>query len=77
MDLHRRSRTMTPNLGTGIRIAPGSVLTVEGAKGHEFFVVERGQAGVSRNGQPVAVLGPGDHFGEIALLTPPAVVRPR
>ncbi len=31
-------------------------------------MIESGRAGVSRGGRPVAVLGPGDHFGEIALL---------
>jgi CRP-like cAMP-binding protein len=51
-------------------VAAGRRLTRETAIGSEFFVIESGRAGVSRGGRAVAVLGPGDHFGEVALLTP-------
>ena len=37
-------------------------------KGIGFFVITDGAARVSANGKDLAVLGPGDHFGEIALL---------
>jgi len=33
-----------------------------------FFVVLEGTIRIERNGEPVAELGPGDFFGEIALL---------
>jgi CRP-like cAMP-binding protein len=33
-----------------------------------FFFVESGTASVTQDGQRRATLGPGDHFGEIALL---------
>ena len=46
----------------------GKVITQEGDFGHEFFVVEEGAAEVTRGGDKVAELGPGDFFGEIALL---------
>jgi CRP/FNR family cyclic AMP-dependent transcriptional regulator len=46
----------------------GRVLAREGDYGHEFFVVASGSAVVSINDVSVAVLGPGDFFGEIALL---------
>ena len=34
----------------------------------EFFIILDGTATVTRDGQVVATLGPGDHFGEISLL---------
>ncbi|HYV01975.1 MAG TPA: cyclic nucleotide-binding domain-containing protein, partial [Actinomycetota bacterium] len=35
---------------------------------HEFFVIEEGAAEVTVDGDRVDALGPGDFFGEIALL---------
>ena len=40
----------------------------EGKEGVAFFVIQQGEVEVSLAGQVVAQLGPGDHFGEIALL---------
>jgi CRP/FNR family cyclic AMP-dependent transcriptional regulator len=47
----------------------GTVITREGRPGREFFVLISGSAEVTKNGKKVAELGPGDWFGEIALLT--------
>jgi SAM-dependent methyltransferase len=44
----------------------GSVLVAEGAPGDEVFVILDGAAEVTRRGEPVARLGPGDLFGEMA-----------
>jgi CRP/FNR family cyclic AMP-dependent transcriptional regulator len=49
--------------------APGQTVTVEGESGVGFFVIESGVAEVSVRGDVRATLGPGDSFGEIALLT--------
>jgi CRP/FNR family transcriptional regulator len=46
----------------------GETVIEEGRGGAGFWVVESGNATVSIKGQMVASLGPGDHFGEIALL---------
>jgi CRP-like cAMP-binding protein len=46
----------------------GHVLAEEGQSGVGFFVIEDGQAHVSVGGQEVGRLGPGDYFGEIALI---------
>lgn len=46
----------------------GESVTVEGAAGDGFFVVEAGEAEVSVDGEPRGTVGPGDHVGEIALL---------
>jgi CRP-like cAMP-binding protein len=48
--------------------AAGSTVTVEGEQGVGFFVIEEGEAEVTVGGEPRRTLGPGDHFGEVALL---------
>jgi CRP/FNR family cyclic AMP-dependent transcriptional regulator len=47
----------------------GSTVVEEGATGAGFFVVEDGHAEVTVGGEARRMLQPGDHFGEIALLT--------
>jgi CRP-like cAMP-binding protein len=51
------------------RFAKGDTVTKEGIGGAGFFVVEDGQGEVTVEGQPRGTIGPGDYFGEIALLT--------
>ena len=48
--------------------AAGHAITGEGEGGVGFFLLESGTATVSRNGEKLATLGSGDHFGEVALL---------
>jgi CRP/FNR family transcriptional regulator, cyclic AMP receptor protein len=50
------------------RFTAGSNLTTQGTLGVAFFIITEGEAEVSVDGQPVQRLGPGDHFGEIALI---------
>jgi CRP/FNR family cyclic AMP-dependent transcriptional regulator len=47
----------------------GKTITEEGADGLGFFVIESGEAEVTVEGETRRTLGPGDHFGEVALLT--------
>jgi CRP-like cAMP-binding protein len=55
----------------GIReIDEGAALLGAGEIGDEFFVVLDGKVEVRRDGAPLAQLGSGDHFGELALLDP-------
>jgi CRP/FNR family transcriptional regulator, cyclic AMP receptor protein len=56
------------NLASYLELPAGSKLTSQGAAGHEFIVVFEGQVEVIKGGTVVAELGPGDFFGEIALL---------
>jgi voltage-gated potassium channel len=49
-------------------VSPGVKLTGEGASGYSFFVLREGTATVSIDGTEVRTLGPGDFFGELALL---------
>ncbi len=51
-----------------IDFQPGTVLTKEGQLGYEFFMIVDGKAKVERGGKQVAVLGPGDFFGELSML---------
>ena len=46
----------------------GQDLTTEGKGGAGFFVIESGEAVVSVDGHERRTLGPGDYFGEIALI---------
>jgi CRP-like cAMP-binding protein len=48
--------------------AEGHQIAMEGEGGLVFFVVESGEATVEVHGREVARLGPGDSFGEIALI---------
>lgn len=54
-------------LGTSISITEGQELTQQGRTGREFGVVLDGTATVSIDGQQVATLKAGDHFGAMAL----------
>ena len=45
-------------------------LVREGAKGGTFFLITSGHARVTRGGQEVDMLGPGDYFGELSLFDP-------
>jgi CRP-like cAMP-binding protein len=51
-----------------VTVEKGRVLVQEGTSGHEAFVIVEGTATVERKGLTVASLGPGNHFGELALL---------
>lgn len=46
----------------------GQSVIQEGEKGEELFIVLSGRVRVSRAGAELATFGPGDHFGEMALV---------
>jgi CRP-like cAMP-binding protein len=48
--------------------AAGDTVTAEGTSGVGFFVIESGEAKVTIHGEDRRRLGPGDYFGEVALL---------
>lgn len=50
------------------RFSAGDTVTQEGAGGVGFFVVEEGRADVTVGGESRGSVGPGDYFGEIALI---------
>jgi CRP/FNR family cyclic AMP-dependent transcriptional regulator len=51
-----------------ISVESGRVLVREGDFSYEFMAIEEGEAEVTRGGEHVADLGPGDFFGETGLL---------
>ena len=51
-----------------ISVDAGRVLTTQGDFGREAFVIVEGTARVEIDGNEVATLGPGQQFGELALL---------
>ncbi len=55
-------------LGTQVDVRDGKVLTQQGRPGREFFVIRDGKARCLIDDTQVAELGPGDYFGEMALL---------
>lgn len=52
-----------------VDLPAGKTLMTEGARGREFFVLIEGTADVRSNTRLLPSLGPGDFFGEIALVT--------
>jgi CRP-like cAMP-binding protein len=57
------------SLTTRLESPAGSVLARQGDLGREFMILLEGQVDVRCNGEIVATRGPGDHVGEIALLS--------
>jgi CRP-like cAMP-binding protein len=53
---------------TPLDLKAGKVLARQGEIGREFLILLEGQVEVARDGKIIAVRGPGDFIGEIALL---------
>ncbi|HVD59040.1 MAG TPA: cyclic nucleotide-binding domain-containing protein, partial [Thermoleophilaceae bacterium] len=51
-----------------VSVEEGKVLVGEGDFSYELMAIEEGSAEVTRGGEHVADLGPGDFFGEMGLL---------
>ena len=51
-----------------VTVDAGRELVREGDFSYEFMAIEEGEAEVTRDGDHVADLGPGDFFGEMGLL---------
>lgn len=51
-----------------VEFADGDLLFEQGSMPHDLFVIEEGSVEVDRDGRTVAMLGPGDVVGEMALL---------
>lgn len=63
----RELKTVARHVET-VTLDTGRVLTEQGAEGDAWFAILSGTAEVQVDGEPVQVLGPGDQFGELALL---------
>jgi MFS family permease len=51
-----------------VHVAAGEEIVRQGDPGDRFYIVAAGEVEVAIDGQAQATQGPGDHFGEIALL---------
>jgi CRP/FNR family cyclic AMP-dependent transcriptional regulator len=67
--LDRRERAEIAGSMKSRSLPAGETIAVEGEKGVGFFVIESGTAAVSVGGENRRTLGPGDYFGEIALIS--------
>ena len=67
-DLPRRKLERIAAWTDEVDVAAGRHLIDQGAFPHEFMVIESGTAEVLVDGNRVADLGPGDFFGEMALM---------
>lgn len=55
--------------GSEVTFNEGDPITHEGLQGGDFYLMLKGEAAVETDGQVVNELGPGDYFGELALIT--------
>ena len=68
--LSQRQLRQLARLAKERQFRPGVVVVQEGTmSGVGFFIVAEGEGSVSVDGHEVARIGPGDHFGELALIT--------
>jgi len=63
-----RELTAVASAATETSAEEGQALAAEGDFGHALYIIEAGTATVSAEGEPLRELGPGDVFGEIAVL---------
>jgi CRP-like cAMP-binding protein len=66
--LGKREIQEVGQLAEEIDVGAGKALIREGESGEEFFVLVNGTVRVDRAGTRIRTLGPGDFFGEIALV---------
>ena len=67
-DLNNRELRAIAGAMTQRRVDAGQSLAVEGTQGIGFFVIESGMAKITVEGDERRTVGPGDYFGEIALI---------
>jgi CRP/FNR family cyclic AMP-dependent transcriptional regulator len=67
--LKPRERKEIASSMKGRSLSAGETIAVEGERGVGFFVIESGTARVTVGGEDRRQLGPGDSFGEIALIS--------
>ena len=67
--MSKRDLTEVARIADELDFSAGKELIRENEPGRQFFVLLEGEAVVRRRGRKVNTLGPGDFFGEIALLS--------
>ena len=67
-DLNETDLAAVAAVAVEVDAAEGDAIATQGDLGHAMFAIESGTVEVSANGRPLAALGPGDVFGEVAVL---------
>ncbi|MGA0237080.1 MAG: cyclic nucleotide-binding domain-containing protein [Acidimicrobiales bacterium] len=67
-ELNHKELKKLASFMTTVNPKAGRNLTTQGAVGREFMIIREGEASVRRNGRLIANLGPGDFFGELAVV---------
>jgi CRP/FNR family transcriptional regulator, cyclic AMP receptor protein len=67
--LSKADLRLVASLADEVDLDEGAVLTREGDRGREFFVLLDGEVDVRRQGRKLATRGSGDFIGEIALIS--------
>ena len=66
--LSKKDLQRVAKASTEVTFEAGKTLVDQGRTGHEFFLILDGTAVVRRNNRKIAELGPGQYFGELAIL---------
>jgi len=66
--LNKKELGLVAKASDVVSVPAGTQIVTEGTSGREFYLLLEGSATVRRNGRKIATLGPGDYFGEMALL---------
>ncbi|MGB1504205.1 MAG: cyclic nucleotide-binding domain-containing protein [Acidimicrobiales bacterium] len=67
-ELNHKELKKLASFMTTVNPKAGRNLTTQGDVGREFMIIREGEASVRRNGRLIANLGPGDFFGELAVV---------
>ena len=67
-DLGARDLAEVARLADEVDVRAGKVLAKEGAAAHEFFIILEGTVAITKGSKHVRDLGPGEFFGELAMI---------
>jgi CRP/FNR family transcriptional regulator, cyclic AMP receptor protein len=67
-DVPDEDLTVITTFATSDEVPDGAVIVKEGDYANAFMAIEEGTAKVTRDGEHVGDLGPGDIFGEVGLI---------
>ena len=67
--LAKQQLAQVASIADEVDLPQGKVLTREGERGREFFILLEGEAEVQRKGRKLATRHAGEFFGEIALVS--------
>jgi len=56
------------NITDSRRVPTGELIFEEGSRGEDFYLILQGRVAISKGGLLLAELGPGGHFGEMAMV---------